>query len=72
MSNTNQTHSSINWMLNVGVDKQDVEWLLENKGSKELHYAENSLRVESIYTRALEALIASPARMTLLQSASIN
>lgn len=58
---TLNTQVSFQWMIPVGVDASDVEWLERMHGSKELHQPEAASRVERIYTVAMAGVLASDA-----------
>lgn len=65
---TLNTQVSFQWMIPVGVDASDVEWLERMHGSKDLYAPEASARVERIYRVALGGVLssASPARHLLM------
>lgn len=63
-SNTT-VQQSLQWMINLGVEKGEVEWLEGMQGSLDLHLPVHRTRVEQIYSAAISRWMESPAPETL-------
>ena len=57
------------WMIAVGVNEDDVAWLKGMAGTVESHLDGNRIRMEAIYTSAIERLLSSSAPIALLRHA---
>jgi hypothetical protein len=57
------------WMIAVGVGEDDVAWLKSMAGTVESHMDGNRIRMEAIYTAAIERLLASAGPIALLRHA---
>lgn len=66
------SQQSLQWMIQVGVDQEDVEWLALMNGSLELHTAPCRARVERIYTTAMMGVLESPSPMEVIRSIQLN
>lgn len=47
--NTSAAPKQLQWMINVGVNQTDVDWLERMDGSDDLHMLGNRERIERIY-----------------------
>lgn len=74
MSTSTQSASqnSFQWMIQVGIDAEDVAWLERMGGSLELHSAQLRARVERIYTAAIAGMLDSPSAVQVFQSIQMN
>jgi len=57
--NTSTAPTQLQWMINVGVDQSDVQWLALMEGSIELHMPGNRERISRIYTDAYSRILDS-------------
>jgi hypothetical protein len=59
-TSANTVQKSLQWMINLGVDQGEVEWLGEMQGSMDLHLPIHRQRVEQIYSAAIGRWMESP------------
>ncbi|SIR88085.1 hypothetical protein SAMN05880566_13315 [Janthinobacterium sp. TND4EL3] len=57
--NTSAAPKQLQWMINVGVNQTDVDWLERMDGSDDLHMLGNRERIERIYTDAYSRILKS-------------
>lgn len=57
--NTSAAPKQLQWMINVGVNQTDVDWLERMDGSDDLHMPGNRERIERIYTDAYSRILKS-------------
>lgn len=57
--NTSAAPKQLQWMINVGVNQADVDWLERMDGSDDLHMPGNRERIERIYTDAYSRILKS-------------
>lgn len=57
--NTSAAPKQLQWMINVGVNQADVDWLKRMDGSDDLHMLGNRERIERIYTDAYSRILKS-------------
>ena len=57
--NTSAAPKQLQWMINVGVNQADVDWLERMDGSDDIHMPGNRERIERIYTDAYSRILKS-------------
>lgn len=70
-TSTNTVQQSLQWMISLGVDQREVEWLGEMHGSMDLHLPIHRQRVEQIYSAAIGRWMESPAPEKLAASIAL-
>lgn len=69
---TASNQKSFQWMLDMGVDPDDVNWLESHTGSTELHSPEAALRVQKMYCKALTGIVLSDTPVQYLAQTLLN